>query len=271
MDRLIYYKTQLEDEDFQKISDFIEKNYGIKLPRIKKAMVQNRLYKRLIEKKIPTFKKYVFYIFSPLGKTEIPFMVDELTTNKTDFFREPKHFEFLEKNILTNTDKRYNFWCAGCSTGEEPYTLAMILKEKNIFGEIFATDLSTKVLEIAKKATYSDVITNVIPIAIKNKYFTTQIIDNKIFYQANEIIKKTVKFQQLNFLDSNYNIQNVFDVIFFRNVLIYFNIENQNLVLNRVIQFLKEGGHLFIGHSETIYNSNLGLKNVSSSVYQKIK
>lgn len=267
-DRLKYYKTKLSDNDFLKISEHVEQKCGIRLPRQKKAMVQNRLYKRLIEKEITTFEEYVRFVFSSKGTEEVNHMIDEITTNKTDFFRENKHFQFLE-NIILKKQNDFKVWSAGCSSGEEPYTLAMIFEKKNVNYRIIATDLSGKILEAAKKGVYKPEIVKDIPADYLYNYFDKIEIENKKLYKAKYDIKKNIKFLQLNLKEPIYNITTHFDIIFFRNVLIYFNIEVQNEILNKILKHLKPGGYLFIGHSESIYDIKLPLKSVSHSVFQK--
>ncbi|MBN2890668.1 MAG: hypothetical protein JXL97_02265 [Bacteroidales bacterium] len=267
--KLDYYKAKLSDEVFFRISDFIEGNYGIRLPRQKKAMVQNRLYKRLIELEIPSFDEYIRFVFSTKGNSEVQKMVDEITTNKTDFFRESKHFDFFKENIIKQNES-LRIWSAGCSTGEEAYSLAMILEESNNLSySILATDLSTKVIEAAKNGIYQELVVKPIQENILNKYFTEEITDDKKFYKAKQQIRQFVKFGTLNFMDSNYNIPYNFDVIFFRNVLIYFNMTTQLEILKKIISHLKVGGHLFIGHSEAIYDFSMPIKSVNPSVYIK--
>jgi len=262
------YNSKLSDNDFNKISKFIGENYGIRLPPLKKAMVQNRLYKRLKATKINTFDSYIKYVFSTEGKKEIEFMVNEISTNKTDFFREDGHYEFL-KEIVTNSSNSVRVWSAGCSTGEEPITLAMVLQEKAKRYNIFGSDISTSALNKAKNAIFTTDKTKDIPDNLLKKYFDKNILEKKITYKAKDILTKNIKYGQINFMSSNYGISNIFDIIFFRNVLIYFNIETQKQILHKVLKNLKPGGYLFIGHSEAIYDHSLNIKNVNPSVYIK--
>lgn len=263
------YNSRLSETDFKKISEFIETNYGIRLPIIKKAMVQNRLYKRLKVTNFNSFDEYVKYIFSTEGKKEIEFMVNEITTNKTDFFRENAHFEFLKDVVLT-TKNYFKLWSAGCSTGEEPYTLAMILQEQSKRYNIFASDLSTNALKLAKDGIFSVEKIKDIPNYLIKKYFIEKKINTKTIYEAKDIISKNMTFAQINFQNNRYNVATDFDIIFFRNVLIYFKPETQINILRKIISHLKIGGYLFIGHSEAIYDKSLPIKNVNPSVYLKI-
>ncbi|MBN2663826.1 MAG: protein-glutamate O-methyltransferase CheR [Bacteroidales bacterium] len=268
-DRLKYYKTKLSDNDFIKISEHVERKCGIRLPRQKKAMVQNRLYKRLIEIEISTFEEYVKFVFSSKGNEEVNHMIDEITTNKTDFFREIKHFNFLE-NIILKKQTDFKIWSAGCSTGEEPYTIAMILDKNLINYNIVASDLSEKVLDVAQKGVYKPEVVKNMQLEYLQKYFDKIEENNKELYKIKFHLKKHIKFLNINLKDQTYNISQNFDIIFFRNVLIYFNIEVQNEILTKILKHLKIGGYLFIGHSESIYNLKLPLKSVSHSVFQKI-
>ena len=269
VDKLKFYKARLSDEDFAIISKFVESNFGIRLPRSKKAMVQNRLYKRLIATNIPSFESYVKFVFSLQGQIEISSMVDEITTNKTDFFRENNHYLFFE-NAIVKKNKSLNVWSAGCSTGEEPYTIAMLLDNNKVKYNITATDLSGRVIEIAKIGIYTEQITKDIPKPLLKKYFDEDIIDERKYYQVKDILRQNIKFSKLNFLSRNYNISQNYDVVFFRNVLIYFDLPNQNDVLAHIVKHLKVGGYLFIGHAEAIYDKSLPLIGVNPSVYQKI-
>ena len=268
-DKLKYYQSKLSIADFIKISEFVQKNYGIRLSDKKKVMVQNRLYKRLIATEIDSFFDYTKYVFSPSGKTEVPLMIDEITTNKTDFFRENGHFVFFEKVVLKQLDN-LKVWSAGCSSGEEVYTIAMILNENSKKYSILGTDLSSKVVKKAKEAVYDKYKTKDIPPHLLKKYFDEIKVKEKILHSAKDIIRKNTEFRRLNFLDSNYNIPQKLDIVFFRNVLIYFNHKTQGEILDRIIKHLKVGGYIFIGHSEAIYDFSLPLKGVNPSVYQKI-
>ncbi len=268
-DNINIYNSRLSERDFNRISTFIEKNYGIRLPAIKKAMVQNRLYKRLKATEFDTFDDYINHVFSEKGKTEIEFMVNEITTNKTDFFRENGHFDFL-KNVVIKNNNFFKIWSAGCSTGEEPYSIAMLMSENSKNYEILASDISSKALQKAKEAIFTPDKTKDIPEKLLKKYFTEKIYNKKITYKAKDILSKNIKYSQINLMNANYGIQNNFDIIFFRNVLIYFNPNTQKKILKNVISHLKTGGYLFIGHSEAIYDKTLTIENINPSVYIKI-
>ncbi|MEA3450433.1 MAG: CheR family methyltransferase, partial [Bacteroidota bacterium] len=181
-----------------------------------------------------------------------------------------ERYDFL-KEIIVLKQNPLKIWSAGCSTGEEPITLAMIMQEKSKIYSIFGSDISTKVINKAKKAIFTTDKTKDIPDNLLKKYFNKKTEDKKITYKAKEILTKNIKYAQINFMSSNYGISNVFDIIFFRNVLIYFNIETQKEILHKILKHLKPGGHLFIGHSEAIYEHSMPIKNVNPSVYLKDK
>jgi len=271
----------MSDDDFNRLSNFVFQQSGIKMPPIKKIMLQSRLQKRLRELKILTFKEYADYVFSSEGqKNEIVHMLDAVSTNKTDFYREPVHFDFLRDHILPEF---YGFerravlkvWSAGCSSGEEPYTIAITLNEfKNINPgfdyEIIGTDISTKILQQANLAVFKEDRVNVVPLEIKKKYFLRSKDKENRTVRVVKILRDKVRYQRLNFMDHSYNIVNDFDVIFCRNVLIYFNRETQEQVINRLCHKLKTGGYLFIGHSESILGMDLPLKQLKPTIYQRI-
>ncbi len=272
VDKTKYYKAKLKEPDFLRIARFIEKNYGIRLPLTKIIMVQNRLYKRLVATDITSFEEYVKFVFSPAGKLELEAMVDEITTNKTEFFREKAHFEYLDKKFFHSAprDKVFKIWSAGCSTGEEAYSLAITAEKHRIKYSIVATDLSVKSLEVAKKGLYPQMALTHVPGEIISKFFEKKYIDEKIFYQVKNLLKNHIKFYKLNLKSSSFNVPFDLDIIFLRNVLIYFSMETQSQVLAHVIEHLSPGGLLFIGFSETIYKRDLPLKRLGPSIYKKI-
>ena len=273
----------LEDEEFRKIASFVESKVGIKMPKSKKLMMQTRLHSRLKSLGLHNFSDYIEYVFSSeqTEKEEAVLLIDAITTNLTHFYREPNHFEYLLADVipslLNSGLSNLNIWSAGCSSGEEPYTLAMEVEEykmansKSIFDySILATDVSTKVLEKARNAVYSINSVKNIPVNIKKKYFFK---DNNIESSEVKVIPgicQKVQFQYLNLMDDVFCLKNEMDIIFCRNVLMYFDKTTQETVLKKIIKYLTKGGYLFLGHSETIYNMNLPLKMVAPTIFQKI-
>ena len=274
------YKTSLSDKEFDRLSIYIQGNYGIKMPPIKKTVLQGRLQKRLRKLEMLDFKTYVDFVFSKEGENEIIHMMDVVSTNKTDFFREPVHFELLEEVILPEIFKRngrgkINIWSAGCSSGEEPYTLAIVLNEfkaKNpgFDFQITSTDISTQMLQQGANAVYKEDRIEVIPVNLKKKYFLkSKDRSNPQVRLVNELRNK-VKFQRLNFMDNVYQINESFDIIFCRNALIYFERENQEQVINKLCGKLVPNGYFFLGHSESITNMQVPLKSLRPTVFTKI-
>ncbi|HCL56413.1 MAG TPA: chemotaxis protein CheR [Spirochaetia bacterium] len=267
---------------FDILSRYVESHFGIQLPLHKKSMVESRLYKRLNALNLDNYEDYLHYLFSPSGKEELFQFVNIISTHKTDFFREADHFDFLKKIIL----KKWTFnqihgnlfrvWSAGASTGEEVYSLAMtveefIKKEKqtNMNYHIIGTDVSTEVLAMAKKAIYSFDSVKDIPVDYQQKYILKSKDKKLELIRIIPELRAKVELKYLNFMWDEYPIQSMMDVIFFRNVMIYFNRETQEKILEKIIKHLKKDGFLIIGHSESILNFKLPLKNIQATIFQK--
>jgi chemotaxis protein methyltransferase CheR len=263
------------------LSSFIYDEYGIKLTPVKKSMLESRLQKRLSALQMDSYREYCEFIFSTQGKQqELIHMIDLVTTNKTDFFREPAHFDFLTNEVLPEFANNYpsrqlKVWSAGCSSGEEPYTLAMVLNEfsesrQMINYSIKATDLSTQVLNKAITAIYTEERVAGIPLQLKRKYF----------FKSKDPLKKTVRvvpqlrakvnFERFNFMDDTLAVSGEFDIIFCRNVIIYFDKITQEKVINKLCQKLRPGGYFFLGHSESITNMEVPLEQLKPTVFRKI-
>ena len=204
-----------------------------------------------------------------------------MTTNKTDFFREPRHFDFLSATALpeflaSHADRRpLLVWSAACSTGEEPYTLAMVLSEfalthPGFSFRILATDISSVVLKKAQLAIYSTDAVRPVPQALKIKYFMRGRERSIERVRIAPEIRRLVEFRRLNFMDSDYRIGEKFDVIFCRNVIIYFDRQTQQCILERIAQRLRPKGHLFMGHAETLHELDLPLVPIAPALYRRI-
>jgi chemotaxis protein methyltransferase CheR len=273
----------LSANDFSKLSSFIYEKCGIKLPDSKKIMIEARLRKRLRDLNIDSYSEYCQLLFSSRNDNkEITQMIDLVTTNKTDFFREPKQFNFLSEIALPELEDKYGagtkrplrIWSAGCSTGEEPYTLSIVInefaKEKNKFSyNILATDISTHVLEIAKLGIYEEERTQVIPSPLMHKYFLKSKNKEKRVVRIIPELRKTIDFQWLNFMDNNFGVSGKFDAIFCRNVIIYFDKETQDRLIAKLVDYLVPGGYLFLGHSESIFKTNLPITQMAASTYMR--
>ena len=245
-------------------------------------MLEGRLHKRLKASNIKSFKEYCEYLFSPEGKQqELIHMVDVVTTNKTDFFREAAHFDFLSNHLLPKRHKEFHtsnpfkVWSAGCSSGEEPYTLTMVLAEfveKNpgFPYEILATDISTKVLTAAATAIYAEEKVQPVPLYLKKKYLLKSKDSKSQTVRIIPELRKKVSFERLNFIDGDVSAYPIFNVVFCRNVLIYFDRPTQEKVIQKLCSRLEPGGHLFLGHSESISQLNLPVQQVQPTVFRKI-
>lgn len=270
--------------EFSRLSEFIYGRCGIKLPPAKKVMLEGRLRRRLRALGMDNFADYCDYLFSPRGlDEECVHMVDTVTTNKTDFFREPQHFHFLTQEVLPeliqehgwgSREKPLRVWSAACSTGEEPYTLAMFLSEFGSvhpgFGfSILGTDISTKVLDKARLAIYDHDAVEPVPLAWRKKYLLRSKNHDRVMVRMAPELRKLVHFRHLNFMDEDYGIKEPQAVIFCRNVLIYFERATQLTVLRRLSRHLLPGGYLFIGHSETMQGLDLPLMQRAPTVYRK--
>lgn len=279
---LNYNEAKLTDHQFKTLGDFIFSNYGIKMPKEKKIMLQSRLIKRLRALNLTNFKEYIDYVFNGKGDSdEVIYMMDVVSTNKTDFFREPVHFEFMTNNILPYIYKShyintpYKVWSAGSSSGEEAYTIAITLQEwaNNYIGfkySITGSDISLTMLNQASKAIYDEKRIEEIPDTIKRKYFLRSKDKTKKKLRVILELRSKTRFFRLNFMDDNYKVNEMFDLIFCRNTLIYFDRQNQDNVLTKLCKQLKSGGFLFIGHSESILHNNLPLKQIKPTIYVKI-
>jgi len=272
----------LSDADFTRLSTFLQSKLGIKLPEAKRTMLSGRLMKRLRLLGIDSFTAYCDFVFSPAGQqTELIPLMDTVTTNKTDFFREPAHFAYLTGTVLPRLiakgKKHCRVWSAGCSTGEEPYTLAMVLSDYQntspVHGfsfEITATDISTKVLDIAKQAIYSEDKIQPVSAEFRKRY----LLRGKGQHQGTVRIaheqRTKVRFGRLNFMHEDFKMPAKQQVVFCRNVLIYFDKKMQEAVINRLCQYLEPGGYLFLGHSESIMGYDVPLSQEVATVHRRL-
>lgn len=279
-----YLYSPMSKKAFRRFSGYIESELGIRMPADKKLMLEGRLRRRLKALGLQNFDHYYDYVFGKKGgkHNEILDMIDVVTTNKTEFFREPDHFEYLSNTVIPAMMKglapgfpsQLNIWSAGCSTGEEPYSLAMLFSElRQGFGgfdfSILGTDLSYRVLECGKTAVYDvDKIKN-IPIKLRKKYLLKSRDSRKKLVRMVPEMRTKVKFQMLNLMESSYDIYQPMDIIFCRNVIIYFDRPTQQKVLSRLCHHLKPGGYLFMGHAETLAGMHLPIVPVASTVYKK--
>jgi chemotaxis protein methyltransferase CheR len=247
-------------------------------------MLEARLRKRLRALGMRSYSSYCDYIFGRQGtEEEIVHMIDVVTTNKTDFFREPKHFEYLAGTAVpeligtsgAGTERRLSVWSAGCSTGEEPYTLAMVLSDladrwAGFHFLILATDISTLVLDSARNAVYEEEKIAPVPWEMKRRYLLRSRDRSRRLVRIVPALREKVKFRRLNFMDSDFGMLEPQHIIFCRNVIIYFDRPTQERLLNRFCDYLLDGGYMFMGHSETLHGLDVPLAQVAPTIYRKI-
>ncbi|MDH5382862.1 MAG: hypothetical protein OEW75_18550 [Cyclobacteriaceae bacterium] len=265
-------------DEFNKIANFVTNKYGIKLPIGKKVMVESRLSERVEKLKFEGFTPYVEYIFSRKGKFELSELIEHISTNETWFFREPEHFKYittyLRKKDIT---KKIRVWSSACSSGEEAYSIAMTLeelKETEVPGldyKIWCTDISNEILQKASMGIYSKGHLENLKKRHIDKYLDLKNSDKpRITYD----LRSKLIFKQFNLIDEKeyQSIVHKFDIIFCRNVLIYFNRDHQEKVITHLASKLKIGGLFMIGHTETsIFKKIESLKMIRPALYERVK
>ncbi len=269
---------KMDDESFERLSTYVTREYGIKLPFAKKTMLESRLNRKVKALGLNTYKEFLDFIFSEEGKQgELYNVIDLITTNKTDFFRESAHFHFLVNEHLPhlskNGCKNLKIWSAGCSTGEEPYTMIMAMEEfrkksPEVTYSILATDVSIRVIQTAYQGIYDIEKIAPVPLELKHNYFLRSKTHPQLVRIRPEYRKK-LQFKRINFMDNSFGLNKAdYDVIFCRNVLIYFDRETQENVIMKFCTHLKPGGLLFLGHSESIIGMSLPLRQIRPTVYR---
>lgn len=259
----------LSEAEFREFQRMIFSVAGIHMPASKRVMVAGRLSKRLKALGLDSYGEYWQYLRRDAGEKQIA--VDLLTTNETYFFREPRHFDFLREQILPahTRQKPFRLWSAACSSGEEPYTSAMVLSD--VLGasgwEILASDISTQVLDRARAGRYSMARSEKIPRDCLRRHCLKGIGEAEGTFMVDSGLRSRVKFQQIN-LNTALPDVGLFDVIFLRNVMIYFNAETKRQIVARLQAQLKPGGYFIVGHSETLNGLQEGLQAIMPSIYR---
>ncbi|MDD5229451.1 MAG: protein-glutamate O-methyltransferase CheR [Methylococcales bacterium] len=262
----------LQEREFAQFCDLIYRIAGITLSAAKKPLVTSRLAKRLAHYGLSSYGEYYKMITATDGKAELQMTVDLLTTNETHFFREPKHFDFLRQHILSarKPGKIFRIWSAACSSGEEPYSIAMLLDD--VLGvapwEVVASDLNTKVLEMARQGHYSMERMSEIPRPYLSKYCLKGVGSQEGTLLISRKLRERIQFKQHNLNEAPPSLGE-FDVIFLRNVMIYFDQNTKRQVVSRLLTLLRPGGYFLIGHSETLNGVNEEVRLVQPSVYIK--
>lgn len=275
----VNFDDSLSTRDFRELANFIYEYCGIKMPETKRSMLEGRLRKRLRATGYSTFSEYCDYLFRDGGmEKESIFLIDVVTTNKTDFFREPNHFDYMERVALPALAKqgisRVRAWSSACSTGAEPYTMAMVMAEaveRGIISDfnILATDLSTDVLQKARSGIYSRDLVDPVPPELKRKYVMQAKERNRNDVRIAAKLRAKIGFARMNLMNPKYEIGDPVHILFCRNVLIYFDKKTQTHVLTQLCKCIAPGGYLLIGHSETVSGINLPIKQVANTVFVK--
>ncbi len=265
----------LTDSEFERITGYLKTNYGINLTK-KRTLIESRMASTLAEKGFNNYTDYFSAVLQDPTKKEMSLLISKLTTNHTYFLREAEHFNFLASTVLpelerNNHNHEIRIWSAGCSSGEEPYTLAMVIQD--YFGmkkqqwntKILASDISVKVLEKAKNGIYAAEAIQSVPEKWKTKYFSTV---DATTVEVKPFIKDEVVFRQINLMD-NFAFKGNFDIILCRNVMIYFDTPTKQQLISKFYNNTKQGGYLLIGHAETINRETSQYKYIMPAVYQK--
>jgi chemotaxis protein methyltransferase CheR len=268
---------RISKEGFEQISKYVNNTYGINLSEAKQNLVENRLFKRLRFLKMSSYAQYIRHIFEPGGRQELELLCDLLSTNKTYFYREPAHFHFLE-NLLKSAPagKSWKAWSAASSGGDEAYTLSCLfedaLKVNPLHYSILGTDISKRMIDEARDGSYPHSRINLLPSQFTKTYFIkTQDERKGELYSASPVIRKNVRFQQFNLIKDIPGLNEKFDIIFCRNVLIYFKDEMKQKVVKDLITKLNPGGYLMLGHCEGMLCRNTGLKQIGPAIFLNAK
>lgn len=266
-------------EDFQGLAEIVRAECGIMLSENKAPLVYARLAKRLRVLTLPSFRAYRTFIASEEGAKERQLMIEAMTTNVTQFFREPHHFANLSERVLprliqeARSGGRVRIWSAGCSSGEEPYSIAAtvlsLMPDVHRFDfKILATDINSQMLARGRAGTYASDAATVASLGEHEKWFLRETIGGKPGLLAHEDLRRLVSFRTSNLIDHPWPMSGKFQVIFCRNVLIYFDADIRDSICTRLIDHLSPGGHLYLGHSERVPPATPGLRIVGPTTYE---
>lgn len=272
--------TPISEQEYRLLTRLIYDRFGISLGEQKRSLVVGRLQKVLRKQGFTTFREYYDYVIGDRTGDALSTLITRISTNHTFFYREKDHFEYFSSSVLphlADASKKRNrkflrIWCPGCSSGEEPYTLAMLIAE--FFGNqlsqwdvgVLATDISVRALEKARAGTYAHENVAHLPPALRNKYLRRKTDDD---WTVKEQLREMVLFRRLNLMRETYPFKGKFQVIFCRNVMIYFDAATRAALVARFHRYTEEGGYLFIGHAETLGRGNPNYRYVKPAVYQK--
>jgi len=270
---------QLSSRNFQRLSQFIQDYSGIKMPANKRTMLEGRLRRRMRATRIDDVNAYCRYLFEEDGMAaEVIHLIDAVTTNKTEFFREPAHFDFLVQKglpaLAAKGKREIKIWSSACSTGAEPYTIAMVMDEfcaqqRGVDYSILCTDICTEVLEQAIAGRFSEQMIEPVSAARRKQYVMRARDASRNEVRIKPHLRAKLAFARLNLMDEAYPVETGLDIIFCRNILIYFDKPTQSKVLSRLCSHLAPGGYLLLGHSESIVGIDLPVTQIANTVFQK--
>jgi chemotaxis protein methyltransferase CheR len=274
---------RLSRRDFQRLAEFIQGYSGIRMPPNKVTLVEGRLRRRVRALGMPNLTRYCRHLFDEGGlQAEAVALIDAMTTNKTDFFRESEHFRVLTEAALPRllSDRRagsetgVKFWSAACSTGAEAYTLAMVFADfaqqrPGLRLAILGTDISTEVLQVAASAIYPEAAVAPVPMELRRRYLLRSRDAARGQVRIVPALRRMAQFARLNLMQDEYPVDTDYDVIFCRNILIYFEPDVQHAVLLRLCRHLRRGGFLFLGHTESLAGFQLPLQSFANTVYRR--
>jgi chemotaxis protein methyltransferase CheR len=270
----------ISGRDYARLCELIYAQAGIHLGTEKMTMLEVRIKRRLKILDLHSYSEYCDYLFGREGlRQEIVHLIDVVTTNKTDFFRESGHFDFLVEKALpelaaSTCGRQFLIWSAGCSTGEEPYTMAIVLSEYALTHpgfrfRILATDISNLVLAKAELGVYTNDIVSPVSPVLRRKYFMRSRQPGSEKQRVVPELRRLIEFRRLNFMDADYGVSEKADAIFCRNVIIYFDRQTQERILQKLSNCLMPGGFMFVGHAETLHDMNLPLTPVAPALYRR--
>ena len=266
----------ISTDEFERFRTLIYDESGISLGEQKKSLLASRLSKRLRDLDLATFSDYYAKVTEDQTREEFTRLLDLISTNKTDFFREPKHFDFLRERIIPELErtKCVRIWSSACSSGEEPYTIAMTLFDTVQHPDqwnfkILASDLSTRVLAKAATGTYDEERVKDVPPDVIRRHFLRGRGGSAGLLKVKPHLAEMIQFRRLNLMDDHFPIKTSLDLIFCRNVMIYFDRPTQETLVNKFHRYLKPGGYLFIGHSESLQWVTHPFTSLAPTIYQK--
>jgi chemotaxis protein methyltransferase CheR len=272
--------VSLDDKEFKYITAMLYDRFGIHLGEQKRVLIAGRLSKRIRQLGFDSFTKYIEHLSEDKTGEELSELINRITTNHSFFFREREHFDFLVNTVLPELEKRHKdelkyplrIWSAGCATGEEVYSLCMLLKEyfntrlDTMDYGLLATDISMAALQAAEKGEYVANKLAELPTNYRLSYFTQK---DKDTYAIKSEIRKMVLFKRLNLMSDSYPLKGQFDAVFCRNVMIYFDQASREKVVNALYRYVKPGGYFFIGHSESLKRESCAFTYIKPAVYRK--